>query len=429
MDIVFSIIFGIFDSILNVWNYIWWLVLPLVLFLTLWDLRLKYLSDRYIKNIKWKFLEIRIPKENLKTPKAMEQIFAAAHSIYTKEIKGYDKYVKGKVAPWMSFEMVGHGGGIHFYLRIPADYKNLMESAIFAQYGSAEINEVEDYINSYPAILPNDTYQIWGTDYILAKDDPYPLQTYVFFEDKEEERRIDPLSVVAEAMSKLKSDETIWLQYMIRSTEPAISDYKNKAEEIINKILGRDKKAEKKSGLGGELYLFARNLIMAPAEHPTWGAEAKKEDAKRPDISSGEKDIVKAIENKVSKLAFECIIRFVYIDKKDAFSRLNIAAVSGAFKQFNTENLNALKPNGDVTTNQSGWIAELFNAYKQKVEYLKKRKIYFNYRYRIMIPKASIYSIEELATLFHIPSAAVGAPKMRRLEAKKSEPPAELPIG
>lgn len=404
--------------------------MPLILLIVFWDIRLKYLQDKYIKKIKWKMFELRIPKENLKTPKAMEQVFAAVHAIYTKEIKGFDKYVKGKVAPWVSFEIVGHNGGIYFYFKTPDDYKNLIESAIFSQYPSAEINEVEDYINSYPVILPNNTYQIWGTDYILAKDDPYPIQTYAFFEDKEEERRIDPLSVISEAMSKLKSDETILLQFLMRSTEKAINDYKDKAKEIIDKMLGRDKKADKKSGLGGELYLFAKNLIMAPAEHPTWGAEAKKEEAKRgPDLSSGEKDIIKAIENKVSKLAFECVIRFIYIDKKDEFTRLNIAAVSGAFKQFNTENLNALKPNGDVTTSKSGWLAELFSAYKQKAEYIKKRKIYFNYRYRIMIPKASIYSVEELATLYHIPATIIEAPRMRRLEAKKSEPPAELPIG
>ncbi len=402
--------------------------MPLILFFIAWDLRLNYLRDKFIKNIKWVMFEIRIPKENLKTPKAMEQIFASVHAIYTKEITGYDKHVKGKVAPWLSFEMVGHSGGIHFFIRTPVDYKNLVESAIFSQYSSAEINEVEDYVPGYPSVLPNDVYDLWGTDYILAKDDPYPLKTYLYFEDKEEERRIDPLSIIAEVMSKLKTDETIWLQFLMKSTEPAIGNYKKKGQEIIDKMLGRDKKAAK-GGVGAELYSFIDKFFMAPAEHPVWGVE-KKEDAKRePQLSSGEKDIIKAVENKISQLAFETIIRFVYIDKKDAFTRQNISAVGGAFKQFNTENLNALKPNSDVTTTKSGWIANIFTSYKKKVEYGMKRKIYDMYKYRMMIPKASIYSVEELATLYHIPSTGVEAPKMRRLGAKKAEPPAELPIG
>lgn len=428
--IIFNILRGIGENVLNVLNYVWWLVLPLILFFVLWNMRLEYLKDKYIKGIKWKTLELRIPRENLKTPKAMEQVFASVHSIHSGKIKGVDKYLKGKVAPWMSFEIVGRGGGIYFYIRLPEDYKNMVESAIFSQYSAAEINDVDDYINDYPETLPNDVYQIWGTDYILANDDPYPVKTYQFFEEKEEEKRIDPLSAIAEVMSKLKSDETILIQYLVRSTDESRDAFKNKGKEIISKIMGRDKKEEKKKSVGGELYSFIKNLVMAPVEHPAWGKDEKREDTKRgADLTSGEKDIIKAIENKISKLSFETLIRFIYIDKKDAFTRLNISAVSGAFKQFNTENMNALKPNSDVTTSKGGWFAEFFGSYKKRVEYERKIKLYKNYRYRIMAPKTSMFSIEELATMYHVPTVGVMAPKLRRLEAKKGEPPAELPIG
>lgn len=424
---VASIISGIFQSIIEVFQYVWWIVLPLVLFFIFWELRLRYLQDGFIKNIKWITLELRIPKENLKTPKAMEQVFSAVHAIYSRKIKGHDKLIKGKVQHWMSFEMVGHDAGVYFFIKTPADYKNLIESALFSQYPDAEISEVEDYTAFYPSVLPNQTYNIWGTDFILAKDDPYPIRTYPYFEEKEEERRLDPVSIITEAMSKLKADESIWLQFLIRPIGEEVSDFKEKGQEIIDKMMGREK-GKAKGGIAASFYQWARNFLFAPVEHPKW-EEEKKEEAKRAsELTSGEKDIIKAIENKISKLAFDTIIRFVYIDKADAFTRANIAAVTGAFKQFSTENLNALKPNGDVTTIKAGWLAEIWKTYKKKSEYAKKRKLIFNYNFRIMIPKTSVFCVEELATLYHVPITMVGAPKLRRLEAKKGEPPAELPI-
>ena len=40
----------------------------------------------------------------------------------------------------------------------------------------------------------------------------------------------------------------------------------------------------------------------------------------------------------------------------------------------------------------------------------------------------SIMNTEELATIFHFPLVSVGAPMLRRVETRKGEPPAHLPI-
>lgn len=419
------------DLILGVLGYVLWIIIPVLLFWMVWNYRMKDIKDKHIKGIKWKTLELRIPKEVLKTPKAMEQVFASLHTIYSGGIKGYDKYVKGKVEPWVSFEMVGHNGGVYFFIRIPEEYRNLVESSIFAQYSNAEINEVEDYTELYPSILPNKTYDLWGTDLILAKEDAYPIRTYEYFEDKEEERRIDPIAAITETMSRLKSDETIWLQFVLKGVGEKTSEWKNKGQEVIDKMLGREKKDAKKGGLGDGLYHWTKNIVMAPVEHPVWPDDVKKDDKPAKtfgSLSSGEQDVVKAIEKKMAKLSFECVIRFVFIDKRDAFNRSYISAVLGAFKQFAIDNMNSIKPNSDTKTSKGGWIGNLFPGYKNRVEYDLKKKIYQSYKDRSMSPKASVYSIEELATLYHIPSVAVEAPKIRRLEAKKGEPPAELPI-
>src|SRR3989344_4217316 len=58
-----------------VWGYIWWIVIPallLPLFNYFW---LYYVSEYYIKNLRWVLLHVRVPREIMKTPKAMEQVF------------------------------------------------------------------------------------------------------------------------------------------------------------------------------------------------------------------------------------------------------------------------------------------------------------------------------------------------------------------
>lgn len=42
--------------------------------------------------------------------------------------------------------------------------------------------------------------------------------------------------------------------------------------------------------------------------------------------------------------------------------------------------------------------------------------------------KTSVFSVEELATLYHPPITYVGAPNLEPLEAKKGSAPSNLPI-
>ena len=62
-------------------------------------------------------------------------------------------------------------------------------------------------------------------------------------------------------------------------------------------------------------------------------------------MSQGEKDVLTGIENKVSKIAYLCKIRFIYVAKKAVMSKPRIVnPFIGAIKQFNTNNMQSLKP-------------------------------------------------------------------------------------
>lgn len=415
-----DILEGIYQSLLSVLGATWWFLVPLVLFFILWDFWLSYIRLEHLKKIPWILLEIKVPREILKTPKAMEQVFAAVHATYSFGIRFWDKHWHGKIESWMSFEMVGVAGGVYFYIRTPAEYRNLVESAIYSQYPDAEIVEREDYTSLLPSVLPNNTYDLWGTNFILAREDAYPIQTYHYFEEMQEEKRLDPLSAITEVMSKLKEGEAIWLQLLVRPTD---DKWKKKAEELIGQLIGK-RKPTGEIGIIEWLGLFMRNFIIAFFEHPTWpfGAEAPKEGPANllQFLTPGEKDVVKAIEGKIARLGFESALRFIYIDKRDSFTRANVSAVIGAFRQFNTQNLNALRPADNIT------IAT--QPFKSRKLYLKKRRIFDAYKYRAFPAKFSVLNIEELATLYHFPTMFTEAPMLRRIESKKGEPPANLPL-
>ena len=418
---------AVFYTIFKVFLNLWWFWLPIflvVLFIELW---VKYLQLKAIKKIKWLLLEVKISRNIEKTPKAMEQIFSGLHGILTK-IKFLDKYWKGKVQEWFSFEMAGINGSVYFFIRTPENFRNLVEAQIHSQYPDAEILEVLDYVAPLAGKIPSKTYDISGVEFILEKADYYPIRTFLSFEERQKERRLDPMASFLEILSKLSPSENIFIQYLIKPTGE--KDWKDEGIEAVNKLMGKKTEAKKNlfEKFFNSIYEFVINLLKAIAIYPVWG-EAKKEEARTANLilSPGDKLVAEAIENKISKLAFKVCIRFAYIAKRDIFNRANMAAVSGAFKQFNTLNLNAFKSNKKAGTTADQ--PRIIPFIKNRREFIRKVAFVDRYVNRKLSKnkKEFILNTEELATIYHYPILVVETPTMRRVEAKKSEPPVSLP--
>ena len=418
----------IFYTIISTFLSLWWLWLPVflaVLFIELWT---KYLQTKAIKKIKWLLLEIKIPRDIEKTPRAMEQVFSGLHGILTS-VKFLDKYWKGKVQGWFSFEIAGIDGGVYFFIRTPENFRNLVEAQIHAQYPNAEILEVLDYAAPLAKKIPSKTYDINGVEFILEKADYYPIRTFLSFEERQKERRLDPMASFLEILSKLKPNENIFIQYLIQPTGK--KDWQEKGIEAVNKLVGKKTKIKKSwfENIFGGFDEFIANLLGAITIYPEWNG-AKKEETKTAiqTLSPGDKLVAEAIENKISKLAFRVCIRFAYIAGRDIFNKANMAAVSGAFKQFNTLNLNAFKSNkrAGTTADQPRIIPFI----KNRREFIRKIAFVDRYVNRKMSKnkKDFILNTEELATIYHYPILVVETPTMRRVEAKKSEPPVSLPV-
>lgn len=407
------------------------------------------INDKFINSRKWIVYEIKFPRENLKTPKAMEQVFAAIHGYFSYGFTPWQKWIQGKVEIWTSFEILGRKSGTRFFVRFEADNKNIVEAGFFSQYPDIELTEVEDYLHDFPHDLPNDKYDLFASDLVFkGKEQCMPIKTYITFESPEEEQRLDPISTMVEGFANLKDEETIMIQIVIRPTGDQFHWYKHiheKSEELINKLSGR-KPEHAGPGVLDHMALFAKNLLFAPFNPPSWGHAEEKQSFNFKVVPPHETDIMKAIGEKMSQTPFETIIRFVTVDKRENKGSVQklMSTIFGALTQFNTKNLNAFGPGGGTMT------------FKHKVAYnryfdlffrgtrleRRKKKMWHAYHERDMPTldhwyhkfghlrlETCLLSPMELATIFHPPGVSVTARQsITSVQTKKGGPPSGLPI-
>lgn len=410
-------------------KYTWWIITPLIIFSILKKSYLYYIRRRYILALKWTLLEIRLPQEVLKTPKAMEYVLSGMHGVWD-ELKWRDIWIKGEVLPSFSLELVGFEGEVHFYILTQTKFKEFTRENIYAQYPDAEIEEVEDYTNKLPPDIPNKNWDLWGTDLKLGKDNPFPIRRYMEFEEIEEEKRLDPIAQIAEVMNGLGPGEHMWIQIMIQPAT-GMDQLKKEAELSVTKLMKREVKKQEgifEAGAKG-LQTEMGSMMGTMLGLPQVPVEKKQPERMFPPefmLSPGEREIVKAVEEKASKLAYETTIRFMYIARLDVFNKANIPALFGFFRHFNTFNLNSFVPNSKTLPKRS------FVWFAKTRTHLRKMRLYMWYRMRTELPgKISppfLLNVEELASVFHFPGQTVKAPVMPRVLTRKPPPPPGLPV-
>jgi len=418
-------VLGILGSIWAVWEAVWWIATPLIAIIIFWEAWRLHLLHKWVHHIHWTMLEIKVPKNILKTPKAMEQIFAAAHAPYSYGYSWFQKYIQGMDEYWMSFELIGRAGETHFYLRVPNEYRNMMESAIYGQYPDAEISEANDYLDEMPKIIPNRTFDLSGFEEVQRHAPYFPIRTYPMFEESVEEQRIDPIAGLMEVMSKLKEGEQIWYQVLVR---PTGEDAFNAGKKELNKMYGVEE--PKKKGIFGDFDLGfgMEDVIRAPFQHP--GERNSKKDEKdrfpRLLLSPHDKERGDAIQQKIAKLSFDATVRFVVITERDLATPDSgyIMSLHGFMRQFNTQNLQQLKPEKSTTT--AGYAVK--GLFKKPRLHWRKRLLYENYKNILHGKPVAILNIEELATIFHFPLGTVSTTELEKVGSRKGSPPASLPV-
>ena len=415
----FLLIFDVFDIFLYVILSLWWVWLPVFLYSFSYFVIISYTNLKYRLSLEWVLLELKIPKEPNKSPKAMEQVFAGLHGVYTTSVKWHEYFFEGRMLDWFSLEISGYAGETHFYIRTQSKYKNLVESQIYAQYPEAEVAEVPDYVNRLPMYLPDERYDLWGTDLILNKEDAYPIRTYPDFEEKstrpDDVKRIDPLASLSELFSTLHPDEQIWIQII---ATPVSDGWVKRGQVVVDRLMGKETPSTSNNFLSDAVFAIDKAIsgIGSATDQPE-----KKEEKKHEQSTPGKQDAIKAIEKSFDKLGYECGIRFIYIGPRAEFHQAHVAGVMGSFKQFSSQNLNGFKVNLKTLTFAKG-------LFKKSKLLMRKKSIYQAFKERKVMLFKYVLNTEELATIFHFPDTGVKSPLLPRVDVKKGEPPVGLPL-
>ncbi len=397
-----------------------WVIFGLLALWLAFQIYMMAINGRYLKGITWKFLHIKVEKENLQSLLAVEQIFAQLHALEST-ITWAGKYLEGQLQLWFSLEIVSLGGKISYIMRVPDKYVNLVESAFYAQFPSAEITEVHDYMEHLKKWDPEkSSWDLWGTEWGMLRDYAYPIKTYKDFEHPISENKIlDPLAGLLEALSKAEPHELMAVQIDILPMKD--SAWQPHAQETVNAFKGV--KPEEKIGAFGKFINFFTGKTSVKKEEERIAAVQK--------LTEGEKRTLLAVETKMSKVGWGTKIRSLYIAPKDKMDNTKKTGIVGAFRQFSGITTNNLKPNMKIWT---GYSYKVFQTLEQPfVDWvIAKRKERFieGFANRDMWIGADpvVLNAEELTTLFHFPLATTTTPPVERIEVKKGQPPANLPV-
>ncbi|MDR3571371.1 MAG: hypothetical protein P4L81_04185 [Candidatus Pacebacteria bacterium] len=411
---------------------------PVVLVIGAFRIWVWYVQSLFLAGRKPVLLEMKVPRDITKSPRAMEVALTNLW-LSSGEASFLDRAWKGQVRPFFAFEIASFGGDVHFYIWCWGSMKEFVEQAIYGQYPEVELYEVEDYASKFKydpdkhwcfptdwSKLPQGKFGKYG-DGKFDRIDCYPLRTYIDYEldkDPKEEHKVDPLSTIIEFMSSIQPQEQAWISLVIRrggkygilSTGDRDDDWRKATKDEVDKWRSRG------------AIVSQQALEAVQHELQTSGAHEGSGRQPQPRPSWMQNQIMQSMERNVSKLPFEFIGHGVYITTGQPRGPY-FTSLRWIWKPYgNPTYMSYLRPQRWGNPFDYPW--QDFHGYRRNV--LMPRRFFDVYRRRAgfhtpWVFPSSILTVEELATLWHPPSATVQAPGLERIPSTKSAAPANLP--
>ncbi|MFA6256098.1 MAG: type IV secretory system conjugative DNA transfer family protein [Candidatus Absconditabacterales bacterium] len=358
-------------------------------------------SHRREQASKLRYLQIKIPKsvttkggeDGGDTIKDMKQNMQIMNQIYKNFYSIVDDKRKHKKFGhnYISMEMFIEKEVIKFIMGVPEEHIDNMEKLISSFYIGAVVDSIDQ-----PKLLEAGKYMAGG-EFVLSKDNAYPIKTYDSFE-------ADPMDSLLSAYSKVLTDEKMCLQILISPLD----------EKVLKELRKESKKIKegKNKGFFGMLLKDIRKGIISANSD---SKDAPKDDEKKSDLSQQQSgDLDKKTEDEI----FSVKIRALVTSPDPKRPERIIEDLSRGFSQYSYIGLNAFKfkKSKNIQEFAKEFINRLFHSDNGTLANLNKWN------------KKIILSIKELSSIIHIPNAKFNRnPRISRQKYKIIPAPDNIP--
>ena len=342
---------------------------------------------------------IKLPKEKPEDEKkedSLQQIreeIAKGETIFSsigglKAQKGFIAWFFGR-NDHFSFEIVAHANKIAFYIVAPRALSRYMEQQINAHYPEAVIEELEDY-NIFQA-----NSSIVSAYLKTKKSFVLPLRTY-------QKMEVDPLNSMINVMSKLEKEESIAVQYVVRS---AVGSWHRKVRKIVRHIQAKNSVSD---GINhSDFKQFFNNL----GDALSLGSSSKSQDQNSPQsikrLSAIEEETLKTIEEKNLRAGLDVNLRLIVSTASKERSAAYLENIASVFTEFNNYSYG--------------------NHFSRAIKNNQEKQIKdFIYR-RFREDESFLLNTEELTSVFHLPLKHMETPNILWLTAKNAPAPTDVP--
>jgi len=292
-----------------------------------------------------------------------------------------------------SFEIVAHNSRISFYVAAPRNKALYLEQQIHAHYPEASIEEVNDY-------------NAFTSNGIILSGFLKPKRSFIFPLKTYNDMDSDPMNSIINVMSKLELNESVSVQYVVRSAKKGwhkvmkdmVSDAYKK--QSVNDVLKMGSMA-----LTGFSNFFINYVILGPFK--MFENKPKEETTTKKELTEREKEMLKKMEEKNSKAGLDVNLRLVVATSDKLRAQTYLDNLASAYNEYN--------------------YYEYGNTFGEIIKKNQHKNI-DNFIYRRFIESQSfLLNTEELCSLFHFPLAHTETPNIDWLVSKTAAAPNNIP--
>jgi hypothetical protein len=307
-----------------------------------------------------------------------------------------------------SMELVYDQGQVSFGVVSYASYRSIIVQQITANYPDAEVRELSK--DEFFEIKPRG-YTLRAASVSKAYDNIYPLKTFKYFED-------DPLSTFTNAFGGLNPNDKAVIQFVVK---PVGSGWNRKAKNAAGLVAkGLYKKGIGASGIWGfigtvfaPVYWILRIFVENETPPDSTGAPGAATGDSYKIFNQAEQESQKAVGEAAGQPGFTASIRILVSSEDEEKVESALSGLILATSVFTDEYNNKL---------DNPQIEDLFSGIVAPIRY-------FAYTHRLVgfLQGKSIFSTDELSSMYHFPDIAYNrSPLIKWLDYKMLPPPHNL---